>query len=705
MYFICLIIVIDYVTGQITNFPTPVQMPVSRFIDIFRPIFYNVVMNEKQLEMIHHFVRYKTKEWVTASALAAELNVSTRTVKSYASQINDSWPGLILSSPNGYRLDKEVLPESLASLRKSSTPSIPQTTKERVTYTTLLLLRSDRPVSLYGLCDEMFISMSTLQSVLKRIRRRLSQFGLQFSTANDCVEICGNEHDRRRMLSSIIFEESNAAFFNLEIVQDTFDDIDTDYIMSVLQATLLEGQYYVNDFSTFNILLHIVIAIDRNLNLADTPTEPATTRMEQNRNAANTFAESTAGAEKAILPLHIYEMARRMGETLGPYFGVRFQDEDIYEFALLFYTRANSLSADTINEANLEMYIGRECVGLLRDMLDLLWQDYDIELTNEESRVRFALHIKSLLIRSKTRNYNRNPLTDSIKTSCPLIYDVAVKLSAIITEKTGFAVIDDEIAYIAFHIGNALETQRAYDSKISVILNCPTYYNMSYDLHEKLMGRFGNDIIVTDITVSETQFPSHPDIDLILSTVPLKDSLSMPCIQIHPFFTMADASLTEHAIARIKAQKQQQSFLKGIRKLIFPEFFEHLNQPMTKEEVLHYMCTRLCERDFADERFESDIMERERLSSTGFVDFAIPHTMNMCGNHSCMYILINDTPIQWDENAVKLVIMLCFNASDRQVFNTVFEPLSISLLNRKVIQQILQVHSCDEFIGIISEIS
>lgn len=648
-------------------------------------------MNEKQLEMIHYFGRHKTKEWVTASALAAELNVSARTVKNYAAQINDSWPGLILSSPNGYRLDTEALPESLTSLRKSSTQSIPQTTKERMVHTTLLLLRSDHPVSLHDLCDEMFISMSTLQSVLKRIRRQLSQFGLQYSTANDCVAICGSEHDRRRMLSSIIFEESNAAFFNLEIVQDTFDDIDTDYIMSVLQATLLEGQYYVNDFSTFNILLHIVIAIDRNMNLADaSAATPAATRMEQSQ---------------AILPLHIYEMARRMGDTLEPYFDIRFQEEDIYEFALLFYTRANSLSADTINEANLEAYIGRECVGLLRDMLDLLRQDYDIELTNEESRVRFALHIKSLLIRSKTRNYNRNPLTDSIKTSCPLIYDVAVKLSAIITEKTGVAVIDDEIAYIAFHIGNALETQRAYDSKISVILNCPTYYNMSYDLHEKLMGRFGNDIIVTDITVSETQFTNHPDIDLILSTVPLKQSLSLPCIQIHPFFTMADASLAEHAIVRIKAKKQQQSFLKGIRTIIFPEFFEHLNQPMTKEEVLHYMCARLCERDFADERFEADIMERERLSSTGFVDFAIPHTMNMCGKHSCMYILMNDIPIQWDENAVKLVIMLCFNASDRQVFNTVFEPLSISLLNRKVIQQILQVHSCEEFIGIISEIS
>lgn len=674
--------------------------------------------------MIHYFGRNKTKEWVTASALAAELNVSARTVKNYAAQINDSWPGLILSSPNGYRLDRSVLPESLVSLRKSSTQSIPQTTRERIVYTTLLLLRSDHPVCLHDLCDEMFISMSTLQSVLKRIRRQLSQFGLPFSTANNCVEICGSEHDRRRMLSSIIFEESNAAFFNLEIVQDTFDDIDTDYIMSVLQATLLEGQYYVNDFSTFNILLHIVIAIDRNLNFADTlaastsvpslvtstaltslAAAPAATPMEQSRNAGNMFAELPAGAEKAILPLHIHEMARRMGETLEPYFGVHFQDEDIYEFALLFYTRANSLSVDTINEANLEVYIGRECVGLLRDMLDLLRQDYDIELTNEESRVRFALHIKSLLIRSKTRNYNRNPLTDSIKTSCPLIYDVAVKLSAIITEKTGFAVIDDEIAYIAFHIGNALETQRAYDSKISVILNCPTYYNMSYDLHEKLMGRFGNDIIVTDITASEAQFTNHPDIDLILSTVPLKHSLSLPCIQIHPFFTMADASLAEHAIVQIKARKQQQSFLRGIRTIIFPDFFEHLNQPMSKEEVLHYMCARLCERDFADERFEADIMERERLSSTGFVDFAIPHTMNMCGKHSCMYILMNDTPIQWDENAVKLVIMLCFNVSDRQVFNTVFEPLSISLLNRKVIQQILQVHSCEEFIGIISEIS
>lgn len=87
---------------------------------------------------------------------------------------------------------------------------------------------------------------------------------------------------------------------------------------------------------------------------------------------------------------------------------------------------------DDINESNLAKYVGDECISLVDSMFTKLQDDYGVSLESEEFRVRFALHIRGLLLRRKTKHYNHNPLTDSIKTSCPLIYDAAVSLSSVI---------------------------------------------------------------------------------------------------------------------------------------------------------------------------------------------------------------------------------------------------------------------------------
>lgn len=641
-------------------------------------------MNEKQLQLIKFLM--KSQEWTTATTLAEILGVSVRTVKNYVAELNRTYPEIISSSSSGYLISSDQAMAALVSFQEN-TPSIPQTNKERALYVIISLLRASGPLSMMDLCDEMFISLSTFRIVLKRATRQLTQYNLELSASGDSVEIIGDEQNRRRMLSSIIFHESNASFFDLDTIQEIFDNIDTDFAINATNEVLWDFRYYVSDFSAYNILLHIIIAIDRNLNAAS---------------GDECAREKTEVEYPAFLPTGICQMAETLVERLENYYDITFRPDDKLEFALLFYTRATALALHEVDEDNLEKYIGKEYTHLIQDMLNLLQNAYGIELTNPESRTSFALHVKSLMIRLQAGNVNHNPLTDSLKTSCPLIYDVAVSLSSVITERTGIVVNDDEIAYIAFHIGNSIEMQRAYQSRISILLNCPTYYNMNHDLFKRLTERFGNDIIIVDITVSETQLERYPDIDLILTTVPLRHDPEIPSIQIQPFLTMADSNIVERSIARIREEKKQASFIEQLQSILLPEFYEHLDRPMTRKEVIHYMCGRLHDAGFATDGYETAVLEREQLSSTAFTNFAIPHTINMKENKSCMYILINDTPVKWDDNEVQLVIMLCFRTADRPIFYTVFEPLSFSLLNRAVVQKIVQTSSYEEFIQIIS---
>lgn len=633
-------------------------------------------MNDKNIQLIKTLL--EAKKWTTSAELAAELDVSVRTVKNYVSDLNQIYPNLIVSSTNGYRINTDVA----ASAMNENFPQIPQTNKERSTYISIKLLRSQNPISLYDLCDELFISMSTLRTVLKRTKRQLEVYDLTLSMSDNSIKILGNERNIRKMLSSIIYEESKSTFFSMDVIQDTFDNIDVEYVSDAINNALIEGRYYVNDLSAFSILLHIIIAIDRNL---------------KKRPAQNIKFDLPS-----LIPNHIYIMASNLAKELEDYFNISFQPDEVFEFALLFYTRASAIEIDSINEANLADYIGAECMQLVHEMNQLLLDNYGIELTNTEAKVRFALHIKSLLIRTKTRNYNRNPLTDSIKSSCPLIYDAAVHLSSIITKKANITMIDDEIAYIALHIGNALETQQAYESRIKIILNCPTYYNINQELYQKLAERFHNDIIISDITTSSSQLEKCNTADLILSTVPIKYSKKTPSIIINPFLTAMDASIVERAISQIKEEKKKQFFLKELRKVLYKEFYEHLAKPMSKGEAIHYMCSKLHALGFACEYFEEAILERESLSSTAFFNFAIPHTMKMSANKSCIYIMINDEPIDWDDNPIHVVVMLCFSPSDRPVFYNIFETLSVFLLNKKIIQDIQLTQNLEELIDVVS---
>lgn len=618
-------------------------------------------------------------DWITAASLADHMGVSVRTVKNYISELNSTYTSLIESSGSGYRIDTE----KAATLLNENSQHIPQTNKERSSYVAIRLLRSPEVLSLYDLCDELYISMSTLRTVLKRTKRRLEQYNLILATSGDNVEIRGEERNRRRMLSSIIFDESQLSFFNMEALQDSFDDIDIDYIIETVNLILFAHKYFINDFALFNVVLHITIAVDRHLN-------PHT---------AFNYSDISS-----LLPDNgIYDLAGELCDELERYFDITFHKAELEDFAFLLYTSISSLMIDDINESNLAEYVGEECISLVDSMFAKLQDDYGVSLESEEFRIRFALHIRGLLLRRKTKHYNHNPLTDSIKTSCPLIYDAAVSLCSTIDSGNEYPpIIDDEIAYIAFHIGNYLEEQQASKTHIRIVLNCPTYYNMSTTLKQKLMERFRDDIIITNITSNELQLlESLNDADLILSTIPLKGAISVPSITINPFLTSADGGIIERIITQLKEAKKINTFYQELRKLLVPQFVEHINKTLSKEEVIHYMCDKLYENGYCLEDFEKRILEREALSSTVIQNFAIPHTVKMQENNSCMYILINDTPIEWGDSSIQLVIMLCFSPADRQLFNTIFDPLAITLLNRSTIRELLTIRTPEEFLKVL----
>ena len=51
---------------------------------------------------------FEANTWVTAVSLANVLGISARTVKTYVSELNSSYHGIISSSRKGYHIDPEI---------------------------------------------------------------------------------------------------------------------------------------------------------------------------------------------------------------------------------------------------------------------------------------------------------------------------------------------------------------------------------------------------------------------------------------------------------------------------------------------------------------------------------------------------------------------------------------------------------------------
>lgn len=635
-------------------------------------------MQAKHLSLLKYLL--EKNSWVTASSLSDHLDISVRTVKTYIRELNEDCPKIITSSPKGYLVNSQLASKVLLEGKSG----IPQTARERASYIINRVVKNREAVSIYDLCDELFISTTTLRSVLPRIRKKLETFQLTLDISSDTLSIQGLEKNKRKLLSSLLYNESNENFVNLETIQRAFLDIDITFIRNSVLDILNEYQYFINDYSLINLVLHVAIAVDR----------------IQNHHVEN---ETVSPIAHPHLLSHEYELSDKVIRRMEEYFHVVFSENEIYEMALLLISRATSLNYQSITAENLESFIGKSCMELVHELINAISSYYYINLNEPEFLVRFALHIKNLLVRAETEHFSKNPLADNIKVSCPLIYDNAVWISSIIKDRTGLMINDDEIAYIAFHLGSALEAQKELANKLSAVIYCPTYYNMDNRLYDILNQRFSSDLMIANVITDEADLKKIAVPDLIIATVPMNTLTPIPKIQVQPFLSEADINGIYQKVAEIRADKKRETFTTYLKQLILPEIFERTDTPKDWRETIHYLCGKLLSLGYVDEHFETEVLEREEMSSTGFQSFAIPHALKMNAKKTGMFIYLCDTPIDWHGTPVSLVILLCFNREERYIFNEIFEPLTMILTDSSNLKKALTMPDYESFIRFLSE--
>jgi len=435
---------------------------------------------------------------------------------------------------------------------------------------------------------------------------------------------------------------------------------------------MLDGQgYFVNEYGTNNVLLHLAIAVDRVTRRA--VDDPGDDNDEHDGDTA--FPNEMTSALAALITRH---------------FGVQLDRGDLDYLAALLTTRVVTPGQDQQSEALVENYVRTSDLELVRRIMRQASDEYLVDLAGENFIVRLTLHVRNLIDRAQDRSYSRNPLTRSIKTAYPMTYELAVYIASALQRQEQIVVNDDEIAYIAMHVGAHLEHQSRREELVSCVLVCPNYYDMHVLLRARIERVLGDDLdIVSVVTRSDVGW-DRLDADLVLSTMdPPAPSAGGNVIQ--PFLTAGDVDRIRQSVSRVRRLGRRGEIRDDLLKFFDESLFLHNFYAPDEVAMIRALGERMTALGVIDEAYVDVAIERELMSSTAFTDnLAVPHAMAMSARQTSIAIVINDSPVDWGDNRVNVIALIAFSAAGRKSFQAVFDQFVEVFADRADVQQLVK---------------
>lgn len=604
--------------------------------------------------------------WVTAHELADRLGVTTRSVRSYVTAVKTATTPLevIESSANGYRLGREAYASYQATAKPREVE--PDTPRDRLYSIVRRLSDAADGLDLHDLAGRLYVSESTIENDLRRVKSLAEEAGLAVVRRGSLVRLDGGEENRRRLISRMFRDESAQGVFTLDDVQREFESLGLGGFKTELLSMLESRGYYINEYGVNSVLLHVAIAVDRVAKGVGDDAPP-----------------------RSISAAH-GELATDLAGLVERHFDTRLTDGDLAQLAILMTTRVATPGQNEPVADVVENYVDADDLSVVRRVVALVNEEYLVDLDDEGFIVRLALHVSNLVARAADGSYSRNPLTRSIKTSYPMTYEIAVFIASQLQRLRGISINDDEIAYIALHVGSFLERVSRRAERISCVIVCPNYYDLAHMLRRRVERELGTEVEVRSLITRSDVDWSRLTADIVITTIdarPLPDNV----VVVQPFLSENDVEAVRRGISRVRRHTRRAQ-IKDELLLFFDEslFFRNVH---ARDEVamIRMLGDRMVSQGIIDQDYVDGAIERERMSSTAFTDnLAVPHAMTMSAQRTSIAIVVNDNPMDWGEQRVNVIAMIAFASAGRSTFQTVFDQFVEVFVERAEVQQLIR---------------
>ncbi|WP_079527585.1 BglG family transcription antiterminator [Halobacillus hunanensis] len=619
---------------------------------------------------------------LTSQYLASITDVSSRTAREDIKQLEDLIEGAHIESirAKGYKLtihDNQSFRNYIKRAyqeKQLDDAVIPNSPEERVRYLIKRLLLEDSYVKLEDICEEMHISKSTIQNDLKHVKQILKKYEIVMDKRpNYGLKVKGSEFKLRFCMSEYVFERDKKVKAPKRILLDQLPfltEAQLSKIWTIIIEEIKENDITPSDIAINNLFIHLAIACKR-------------------IKSGNHVSIYKINLDE-ILNQREYAVADRIVTKVEECLQLTFPHEEVAYIAIhLMGTK--TISQTNLQEEEIREVLDDDIYQVTLSILNRIEEKFDLNIRNDrELIVGLALHLKPSINRFKYGMNIRNPMIDDIKFNYPLVFEAGIVAGIVLEEEMGVSIDENEIGYLALHIGAAIERGKMRQGPKRCLVVCASGYGSAQLLKYKLQSEFDSKLEVAATTeYYKLQQCSLADIDFIVSSIPIPDLLPIPAIEVNTILAEKDLEKIETMV--FKNSTRLFDYVK--ENLIFLE-----QSFSTKEEVLTFTCKELEHKGLVGHRFLESVEEREAVAPTSFGNLvAIPHPITPQSNQTFLSFCTLKKPIQWGDKRVQFICLLSVKKGSTEDLQSMYEMLGEIIDDVSLVQELIKSKSRYDF--------
>lgn len=501
-------------------------------------------------------------DYVTLSSIGDELEISSRTVLRELSEI-ENWIGergfeLEKKSGLGIKLkgskeDREFLLELLSEANELMVYS----PKERQNIITWELLINQEPVKLFYFSKLLRVSEATISNDLDKVGKWFRSYSILLVRRQGIgVYIEGKERDIRRATINFIYENMNENQL-IEILRDKKSKEDERYVsldeksrsrllnlmdkdvIIKLEDILFNLEHFwgvkLTDDAYIGLLVHMALAIER-------------IKKGEKIIMEKEFLMKLKQCQE-------YKIADKLAQNLSDEFEVDIPEDEIGYITMHIRGTRNLKGNYDRRVGNIDNFelvrLSKKMIKIAEEESGYCFKEYDRLL------VGLVNHLGPVISRLNMNMDIRNPLLKEIKDNYPELMEISKKSVRVLEDRLGMEMPESEIAYIAMHIGAAIEKSDVKAQRIlRAVVACPTGIGASVLLASLIEREYKNIQVVDVISAIHIDEKSliEKGIDIIVSTIPIEDT-NMPVIVVNPLLSAEDKSKLQTFISNFKGEK------------------------------------------------------------------------------------------------------------------------------------------------------
>ncbi|HEP5481326.1 TPA: BglG family transcription antiterminator, partial [Streptococcus pyogenes] len=580
------------------------------------------MLSKKELAIITFLIHHK-EQFVSSATLAEVIGMSDRTVRKYLKELISSLPEhgahIISKQGRGYCLEIDhsmafdiFWQESVTSKKRLADVTQVEESVDREDYVLHKFFFEDAVQDFEELCQELYISRTTLKHVLAGIKERIIPYQLELEITHQHIQIRGKEEDIRHFIMDYFFVTSFDNTLSTMVGNTFLEGINFAEIMIIVLDECRDAKLKLSDFVMNNLVLHIALMVQR--------------------------IRSGCPLELFSIPIAIrqsdeYQVALRILYRVEEVMGIRFPKEEANYIALHLKVKhsVGKHWQDDNTDEKLQDHL-KACIAKISQLTGMTLE------TDTNLFQGLLAHMMPLTTRLENHIQLTNPLTEEIKSQYPEIFTLTKQTFSDLLVCQKNDVSDDEWAYISLHLMAAIE-RYSNRHKLRVLVVCATGYGSAMMLKNRLEKEFEGRLRIVDvISYYEITEERLKTVDLIISSISLANLMFLtPVITVSVFLSNQDIETIRQFIGEQEGIKKevslpsQMSLAKAEQLLtgVFsPNRFLYLDEKISKEDLLLRMIACLDEAGTETfvEDFYHQMVLRENYSPVIYGEvLAFPH--------------------------------------------------------------------------------